>query len=95
MYCNPPGPYVQDFLGKNTGMVYHFLQQGIFLTQGTYISCIGGRVLYYGATMEESINVPQKKDNIISRNLPTLPQARNVRVWLSGQGQGGGEEGIE
>ena len=48
-----------------------------------------------GATMEESINVPQKKDKIISRNLPTLPQARNVRVWLLGQGQGGGEEGIE
>ena len=24
-----------DFLGKNTGAVYHFLLQGIFLTQGS------------------------------------------------------------
>ena len=35
MDCRPPGSSVHawDFLGKNTGVGYHFLLQGIFLTQ--------------------------------------------------------------
>ena len=38
--CNPmdcilPGSSVMDFPGKNTGVVCHFLRQGIFPTQGS------------------------------------------------------------
>ena len=33
--CSLPGSFVHGlFPGKNTGMGYHFLLQGIFLTQG-------------------------------------------------------------
>ena len=33
MDCSPPGSSVRDFPGKNTGVGYHFLLQGINLTQ--------------------------------------------------------------
>ena len=36
MDCSPPGSSVHgDSLGKNTGVAYHALLQGIFLTQGS------------------------------------------------------------
>jgi len=36
MDCNPPGSSVYgDFPGKNTGVGFHALLQGIFLTQGS------------------------------------------------------------
>ena len=51
----PQGPQVArlhspwDFLGKNSGGGYHFLLQGIFLTQGSNpqlcVSCIGRSIL--------------------------------------------------
>ena len=40
-----------DFSGKNTGVGYHFLLQGILLTQGlNCISCIGSQILYHSVT---------------------------------------------
>ena len=33
--CNPPGSSDQGILQANTGVVYHLLLQGIFLTQGS------------------------------------------------------------
>ena len=30
-----PSPFIENFLGKNTGASCHFLLQGIFLTQGS------------------------------------------------------------
>ena len=42
-----------DSPGKNTGVVSHFLLQGIFLTQGLNpVSCIAGRCFNLGATRE-------------------------------------------
>ena len=51
-----------DFAGKNTGVVCHFLLQGIFLTQGwnphlllthiSHVSWIGRQILYQWATWE-------------------------------------------
>lgn len=50
--------------------------------------------------VEECLKSPlmcqgRKKNVLYREDLPTLPQARKVRIWLSGQGQGGGEEGRE
>ena len=36
-----------DSPGKNTGVDYHALLQGIFPTQGYYLSCVGRWVLYH------------------------------------------------
>ena len=36
-----------DFTGKNTRVGCHFPLQGIFLTQGACVSCVGRRVLYH------------------------------------------------
>ena len=54
-----------DFLGKNTAVGYHFLLQGIFLTQDwihiSRISCTGRCGLYCWATREARasvVNVP-------------------------------------
>ena len=41
MVCSPPGSSVHgDFPGKNTGVVCHFLLQGIFPTQRSNPSCL-------------------------------------------------------
>ena len=46
-----------DFPGKNTGMSYHSLLQGIFPTRDRiWVSCIGRRILYYWATREARLN---------------------------------------
>ena len=41
----------RDPPGKNTGVVCHFLLQGLFLTrdrtQASYISCVGRQILYH------------------------------------------------
>ena len=39
MDCSPPGSFVHggDSLGKNTGVGYHALLQGIFPTQGSNV----------------------------------------------------------
>ena len=39
-----------DAPGKNTGVGFHFLLQGIFATQVSCISCIGRQILYHCAT---------------------------------------------
>ena len=45
MDCSPPGSSVREiFPGKNTGVGYHFLLQGIFPTQGSNL-----RLLYWQA----------------------------------------------
>ena len=47
MACSPPGSSVHgNSPGKNTGVGSHFLLQGIFPTQVSYISCIGRQILY-------------------------------------------------
>ena len=47
MACSPPGSSVHgNSPGKNTGVGSHFLLQGIFPTQISYISCIGRQILY-------------------------------------------------
>ena len=47
--CSPPGSSVhKDYPGKKTGVDFHFLLLGIFLTQDqTRISCIGRQILYH------------------------------------------------
>ena len=43
-----------DFPGKSTGVGCHFLLQGIFpLRDQTHISCIGRRVLYHRAMVQQ------------------------------------------
>ena len=50
-------PHLWGFPGKNAGVGYHALLQGIFLTQGwTHVSCIGRQVLYHWVIRE----VPRK-----------------------------------
>ena len=50
-----------DFLGKNAGVGWYFLLQGIFLTQNwTRVSCvsyIGRWILYYWSGCETHLNV--------------------------------------
>ena len=54
MDCSPPGSSVhRDSLGKNTGMGYHALLQGIFPTQGSSPHRLHYRwILYHWATGE-------------------------------------------
>ena len=46
MNCSPPGSSVH---GKNIEVGFHFLPQGIFLTEGwnPCLSCIGRWILYH------------------------------------------------
>ena len=45
-----------DSPGKNTGVSFHFLLQGIFLIQGfSSVSCIGRQILYHCVTWEAHI----------------------------------------
>ena len=48
-----------DFPGKNTGLGYHFLLQGIFPIQGSnpclIISCIDRQILYHNTSWEAQI----------------------------------------
>ena len=57
--CQPPCPW--NFPGKNTGVVCHFLLQGIFLTQESnlhlLVSYIGRQSIYHHTTCE-AINTP-------------------------------------
>ena len=39
-----------DFPSKNTGLGCHFLFQGIFLTQGFWVSCLGRCIIYHCGT---------------------------------------------
>ena len=41
-----------DSPGKDTGLGCHFLLQGIFLIQGSCVSCIGRQILYHWAISE-------------------------------------------
>ena len=43
--CSPPGPW--DFPGKNTGVVCHFLLQGIFPIQGSNPGLLHCRQILY------------------------------------------------
>ena len=47
--CSLPSSCLWDFPGMNTGVGCHFLLQGIFLTQGSNISCVScfGRWIPY------------------------------------------------
>ena len=57
MECSTPAPQGQrDFPGKNTGVGYHFLLQGIFPSQGWNPSLLLGRkILYPWATWEAPV----------------------------------------
>ena len=62
--CNPPGPSVHGGSpGKNIGVGFHALLQGIFPTQGLNPSlCMGGRFFTTSATGKPMIlNVPAQK----------------------------------
>ena len=54
MDCSPPGSSVHgDSPGKNTGVGWHALLQGIFPSwDQTWVSCIAGRFLTISATRE-------------------------------------------
>ena len=41
-----------DSLGKDIALACHFLLQGMFLIQGSWVSCIGRRILYHWAISE-------------------------------------------
>ena len=48
MDCNLRGSScLWDFPGKNIGVGCHFLVQGLFLTQGSCISCVSRKILYH------------------------------------------------
>ena len=71
-----------DLPGKNTGVGCHFLLQRIFPTQVSFVSCIGGRILYPWATWESqrphTINqFPTKKK--VSRVNPLVLQRNKCR----------------
>ena len=60
MDCSPPGSFGPwDSVGKNTGVGCHFLLQGIFLTQGSYLSLLWllycRRIPYHWATGEAEL----------------------------------------
>ena len=46
--CSLPGSSVHGIIQANTGVGWHLLLQGIFLTQGSSLclSCIGRRILF-------------------------------------------------
>ena len=55
MNCSPPGASVHgDSPGKNTGVGYHALSQGIFPTQGSNPGLLHCRWILYWATQEAS-----------------------------------------
>ena len=47
MDCGPLGSFVHGFSSKKTGVGYHFLLQGIFLTQGSNPSLLHCRQILY------------------------------------------------
>ena len=47
MDCSLPGPLSMNSTGKNTGVAYHFLLQGTFLTQGSNLGLL--RLLHWQA----------------------------------------------
>ena len=47
MCCSPRLPHSRDFPGKNTGVDFHFLLQGIFLTQGLNLGLLHCRQTLY------------------------------------------------
>ena len=47
MACCPPALCPWDFPGKNTGVVYHFLLQGIFLTRDLNLGLLHCRQILY------------------------------------------------
>ena len=54
-----PAPLSRDSPGMNTGVGCHALLQGIFLTlQGSYVSCIGRRVLYHLSRLGSPAPIP-------------------------------------
>ena len=60
MACCPPALCPWDFPGKNTGVVYHSLLQGIFLTQGLNLGLLHCRQILYQLSLtcqEGSISV--------------------------------------
>ena len=73
MDCSPPGSSVHgDFPGKNTGVGYHALIQGIFTTQGSNtVSHMAGRFFTIWATREAQLMLklkPQYIGHLMERN---------------------------
>ena len=68
MACSPPGSSVHgNSPGKNTGVGSHFLLQGIFPTQVSYISCIGRQILYqYSVNIAFICTGKPKKKNCVT-----------------------------
>ena len=92
MDCKPNGPLCPwDFPGKNTGMGYHFLLQGIFPRQGSNPSLLlGRRFLYHWTTWESPLNEVTKsclfrnlKDNSpLGSSVDRILQAR-ILEWVA------------
>ena len=63
-----------DFPGKNAGMGFHFLLQGIFLTQGSNQRLLSfcGQILYCSATREALREYWEP---------PSLQSVRKYRAW--------------
>ena len=80
--CDPvdrlPCPW--DSPGKNTGVGYHFLLQGIFLTQGSnpgvYVSWIGRQVLYHRCHLGSLHKDGQVRPKIVHVVLPPKGAAK-------------------
>ena len=58
MDCSPPGSSVRAiFSGKNTGVGYHFLPQGIFPTQGSNVCLLHCRWILYCWAIREALHM--------------------------------------
>ena len=77
--CSPPPPPTAqllcpwDFWGKNTGMGYYFLLQGIFLTQGWNQSLLRWQVDSWPLSRQESPCSMTFKLYLLKRHFPRSP----------------------
>ena len=71
MDCSPPGSSVHgDSLGKNTGVDYHVLLQGIFPTQGLNPDLPPCRWILYYLSHKESLRILEQVAISSSGDLP-------------------------
>ena len=72
-----------DYPGKNTGVVCHFLLQGIFLTQGSNLHLLHWQViLYHWATWEaQNVFIFSFIDFLFKLNI--IPRSEMYHSWVN------------